>query len=152
MKSLTKIIISIIFLFSIVNTTVASQDYIEKAFNFDSWVEQLNLQLSTLDKYSFKTQKLTTLYYQIKRADDYMNTSIIEKYNSWEFGYYQTNWIIKNYNTFIYHVNQFFYYMWEKEKNPAYIVWYDDEIMKQYKSMKIYYAKVKTLTNKRGMN
>lgn len=151
MKKLTLyIIICISLLFSIVNNTQA-EDYIEYSFNLDIWSEIYEINKAKIDFYKFNDYRLTKLYKQIKIADNYLKDGVIKKYKFWEYTYYQTQGIIKNYNNFIYYVNQFFYYSKQKELNPSY-KWYDYHIGNSYNKLRNYYIKVKTLTNKRDLN
>lgn len=151
MKTLFKNIIIISFLFSILFYNNGYADYIEDILDFDTGIEKREIDLKHINYITIRSEKYNKVQSELKTADIYLRTWIITNYKSWEYWYYQTQGIIKNYNSFVYYTNQFFYYLQQKEYYPNYTN-IDDEVIKSYKNMKIYYTKVKNLTTKRGLN
>jgi len=153
MKNFIKAIIVLSLIFSSQNFTQAEckPDYIQDLFDFEAESEIQSLDLWDIEYQNFKTEKYSNLQYGLKKADDYMKTGIVEKYRNKEFGYYQTSWIIKNYNDFLYHANAYLYYLKLKELYPK-DKFIDYDIKDSYTAMKNSYTKVKNLTTKRNKN
>lgn len=141
MNKITTFIITMIIFFSSIYITNAEEWYIEKLLDINYWVEKYELDLAEIDYYNFKSDKYNYIYKELKRIDSILKEDIIKKYRSWEYNYYQVNWIIKNYNDFIYHNNMFFYYIKLKEQNNNYKE-LDSAIIKSYTNLRNSYKKI----------
>ena len=102
------------------------------------------LVLAELDNIHFKNNLFNKVHNQLKEADKILKKDIIRRYRNWEYEYYQVNWIVKNYKNFIYHANQFFYYLKIEEQHPNYRD-LDTAILRSYRNMNSSYKKVKNL-------
>ena len=144
MKKIINIIIAISLLLSSLSTTFASQWYLETLLDLNYWIEEHNLELAELDNIYFKNKLFNKVHNKLKKADKILKREIIQKYRNWEYEYYQVNWIVKNYKNFIYHANQFFYYLKIEEQHPNYRD-LDTAILRSYRNMNSNYRKVKNL-------
>jgi len=153
MKNIIKSIIILSLIFSSLNLTKAEykQDYIQNLFDFEAEEEIQSLNLWNIEFQSFKNEKYSNLQYGLKKSDDYIKTELIKKYRNNEFWYYQTRWIISNYNNFLYYSNSYLYYLKQKELYPK-DKFVDYNIKDSYISMKSSYTKVKNLINKKDSN
>jgi len=153
MKNFIKSIIILSLIFSSQNFAQAecSSDYIQNLFDFEVGIEVQSLDLWNIEYQSFKNEKYSNLQYGLKKADNYIKTELIKKYRDGEFWYYQTRWIIKNYNDFLYHANAYLYYLKLKELYPK-DKFIDYNIKDSYTATKSSYTKVKNLTTKRNKN
>ena len=145
MKNILKIIIALITFFSTINTTFASEWYIEQILDLNYWIEEYNLELSDLDNISFRDQTTNEMFEEFKRMNTLLKGEIIYKYRNNEFDFYQTSWIVSSHKKFVYNTNKLFYYISLKEEGYNY--WeLDTAILKSYRKIRIYYRKVKNLT------
>ena len=145
MKAITKIIITLSIILSSLSTTFAEEEgYIEKLLDLNYWVEEYNINLSSIDYIHFTDYKYNRVYSELKRIDTILKRDFMDKYRSWEFWYYQINWIVTNYNNFIYHANKFLFFLKIKEQNN-YFIETDSAIIKSYRDMISSYKKVKNL-------
>jgi len=153
MKNIIKSIIILSLIFSSLNLTKAEykQDYVQNLFDFEAEEEIQSLNLWNVEYQIFNNEKYSNLQYKLKIADDYIKTELIKKYRNGEFWYYQTRWIINNYNNFLYYSNTYLYYLKQKEINPK-DKFIDYSIKDSYISMKSSYTKVKNLINKKDSN
>jgi len=144
MKKITTSIIMLTIFFSSFSVSFAEEWYIEKILDLNFWVEEKKLDLSEINNIYFKTSKYTYTYEQLKIADSTLRKGFMEKYRNWDFEYYQTNWIVTNYNNFIYYTNKFFFYLKIKEQNNNFVE-LDTAIINSYTNMRSSYRKVKEL-------
>ena len=142
MKKIILSIIVVTIFFSSLSNTFASEWYIERLFDMNYWVEKATLDLSELDYIQFNNSKYKNMYYEFKTADGILRKEFIKKYRNSEYSYYQINWIITNYNNFIYHINKFFYYLKLNERgyNSKEL---DNAIINSYTNMRRSYIHVK---------
>jgi len=146
MKKIYILIISIFFIFSIQNIN-AKEWIIEDLFNLNYWPMIYDLSLEKLESYNFTDSTLKNIYNKFKTYDNLIRNEIIDKHKIWEFDFYTTNWIIKNYKTYVYYTNEFFYLLSLVEKNPSLKedVEFQIQFLKTYKNSALYYQKVKNL-------
>ena len=144
MEKIIKMIIWSLIVFSTINFTNASEWYIEKLLQINSWVEAFDIELAEIDYYSFTDKQLQNTYEEFIRTANLLKNEIIRKYENREFSYYQTKWIITNYKKFVYFTNQIFYYLSLREQ------WYtwkdiDYAVIETYKKIRTYYRRLKRL-------
>ena len=144
MNKIIKLIITLTIIFSSQSNTFAEEGYIENLFDLNYWVEELDLDLHDIKYIYFNNEKYNRIYREIKTVDSLLKDGFMKNYRNWEYDYYQMNWIVNNYNKFIYNTNQFFFFIKLKEQNSNYLE-IDSAIMSSYRNMKIYYSKVKNL-------
>jgi hypothetical protein len=144
MKKIILFIITLSFIFSSLSNTFAEEWYIERLLDLNYWIEQYDIELSNINYIHFNDEKYNRIYNELKTVDSILKNEFMKKYRSWEYWNYQTNWIIKNYNNFIYYTNKFFYFLKLKEQNPNYKE-VDTAIMSSYKNMKSYYNNFKNI-------
>ncbi len=144
MKKIILAIILFTFFFTNFYITFAEEWYIEKLLDLNYWVEQKKLDLSKIDYISFQSSKYNYIYEQIIISDSTLREWFMKKYRNWDFEYYQTNWIITNYNNFVYYTNQFFFYLKIKEQNNNFVE-LDTAIINSYTNMRSSYRKVKNI-------
>ena len=146
MKKLLLPIISIFIFFSIVNNSLAEDTYLEEVLDLHYWIEDYSLNLSSIDYVHFYEYDSRQMYNTYKSTDEILKELIIEAYRDWDIDYYSMNWIITNYNLFIYHTNKFMNYLSIKELNPEYKD-IDSAVLSNYRLSRNYYNKVKELLN-----
>jgi hypothetical protein len=127
--------------------TFASDSLFEDLLNLDDWVYIYELSLSKVDNYSFSDDSLRNIYETYKYYDSITKEEIIRAYENWDYDEYKMNGIVRNYNTFVYNTNKFFYFLstvdWNNSlKNDKNI---QKAILKNYKAVKSSYSKVKNL-------
>jgi len=144
MNKIIKFIITLTIIFSSQSNTFAEEGYIENLFDLNYWVEELDLDLHDIKYIYFNNEKYNRIYREIKTVDSLLKDGFMKNYRNWEYDYYQMNWIVNNYNKFIYNTNQFFFFIKLKEQNSNYSE-VNSAIMSSYRNMKIYYSKVKNL-------
>ena len=144
MKKIILSIITFCFIFSSLSITFAEEWYIERLLDINYWVEQYNLKLSNIYYIHFNDEKYNRIYNELKTIDSILRNEFMKKYRNWEYKYYQTNWIITNYNNFIYYTNKFFYFLKLKEQNSNYKE-LDPAIISSYKNIRSSYIKVKDI-------
>ncbi len=144
MKKIISFIIVSILYFSSSSTSFAKDGYIEEILNLNYEVEKLTLDLAEIDTIYFKNPKYNKLRNNMIRVNDTLKKGILEKYKSWELKYYQTNWIINNYNDFIYHLNKLFYFLKLKEQNCNFSE-LDWAIINSHLSMRSSFRKIQNL-------
>ena len=148
MKVLTKVIISIVFIFSIVAPTFAEQKwYIEQLLDLNYWIETFNINLASIDKYNFNNSRTRYIYTTFKSTSEDLKNEILKQYRKWNLDYYRTKWIITNYKNFIYYSNKYFYFQKQKEYYNSKTI--DNAILKNVISLKSYYMRIKFLVNKK---
>ena len=84
------------------------------------------------------------MYDNFRTADQLLKDEIIRLYRSWEIDYYKMNWIIQNYNLFVYHTNKMFNYISIKEVRSDFKE-LDTAILKNYELSRSYYSRAKLL-------
>lgn len=142
MKKIISFIITFSIFFSSLNITFAEEWFIEKLLDINYWVEEYNLNLSNLNYVSYNNSKYNNIYNELKTADSILRSEFMRKYRNWEYEYYQTNWIITNYNNFIYYTNKYLYYKKISESANDYTE-LDTAIIRSYRNMRSSYIKVK---------
>ncbi len=154
MKKIILLIIAIFSLFSIENNALAkniSQNgFIGSLMNFDVGPVSYELSLEKLDTYSFRDAQLKSIYTDLVKYDRLTRSAILSAYAEWSYDYYTTNGIVKNYSNFVYHTNNFFYYLSLIDKNKTLENNHEiqDAVLSNYKSSQSYYKKVQSLISK----
>lgn len=141
MKKIIIFIISFTIFLSSQSNTFAEEWYIERLLDLNYWVEELTLGLSELEYVQFNTAQYDNMYNELKNADWLLRTEFMKKYRNWEYTYSQINWIITNYNNFIYYTNKFFYYLKLKESGYSYTE-LDSAMIKSFTNMRNSYRHV----------
>lgn len=142
MKKIITSIITFTIIFSSLSSTFAEEWYIERLLDLNYWVEKATINLSELNYYKFEKTSYIRVYNEFKTIDKILRSEFIKKYENWEYDYYQINWIITNYNNFIYYLNKFFYYLKLKEKGYKYTE-LDSAIINSHTNMRRFYRHVK---------
>ncbi len=151
MKQFFVLIIAIFSLFSIENNVFAEETskrwLIENLLNLEYGPITYELTLESLDRYSFRDVKLKRVYTDLVKYDSLTRTAVIDAYKEWSYDYYTTNGLVKNYSNFVYHTNQFFYYLSLIDKKKSLEKDYEiqDAVLSNYKSSQSYYKKVQAL-------
>jgi hypothetical protein len=144
MKKIISIIITLTLILSSLSTTFAEEWYIERLFDLNYNIEETNLNLSKINYIHFNEEKYNRIYNEFKTVDSILKKWFIKNYREWNYEYYQINWIVTNYNNFIYHTNQFFFFIKLKEQNNNYTE-NNTAIIRSYTNMRSSYNKVKNL-------
>lgn len=144
MKKLLLPIISIFAFFSIVNISLAEETYLDEILDLQYWIEEYNLNLSNIEYIYFSDDSKREIYQSYKNTDSILKELFMDYYRAWEIDYYSMNWIITNYNLFVYHTNKFLYYLSLQEKSGDYID-FDSAISRNYSLSRSHYNKVKEL-------
>lgn len=146
MKKISTFVLFLLLIFSF-NKASASDSLFEDLLNLDDWIYIYDLSLSKIDDYNFNDYSLNNIYVTYKEYDAIFKDEIIFAYNNGDYDEYKMNSIVKNYNTFVYNTNKFFYYLNLVDKNNT--LKNDKNIQnaisKHYKSVKSSYVKVKNL-------
>lgn len=146
-SKITSIIIALILFFSSANFSFAEEWYIERLFDLNFWIEEYKLDLAEINYINFNENKYNNIYNELKTVDAILRNEIMKNYRNWEYKYYQTNWIVKNYNNYIYHINKYFLFIKLKEQNPN-LRELDSAILKSYTNLKNSYIRIKNLIKK----
>lgn len=152
MKKIILLIIAIFSLFSIENNVLANnQWFIGSLMNFETGPISYELSLEKLDTYSFKDTNLKRIYTDLVKYDSLTRRAILNAHQEGSYDYYTTNGIVKNYSNFVYHTNNFFYYLSLMDKNKTLENNHEiqDAVLSNYKSSQNYYKKVQSLISKR---
>jgi len=144
MKNIIKFIITLSLIFSSLSTTFAEEWYIEKLLNLNYGIEAMNLNLKNINHQSFHNEKYNKIYNELKNIDNIFKKNIMKNYRDWKYWYYQINWIIKNYNNFIYHTNMFLSFLKIKEQNNYYSE-INHAIISSYTNIKESYNNMKNI-------
>ncbi len=145
MKKIIIFIITLSLFFSSLSNTFAEEWYIEKILDLNYYSEEYELNLKSIDYIYFNNLKSYNMYKNIKNIDSKFKKLLINQYRQWELEYYQINWIITNYNNFIYYTNKFFYYLKLKEQNYNYVE-LDKAIINSSKNMRNSFIHIKNIT------
>jgi len=152
MKKLVYIIITIITFFSIYNQSNANyywneniEWYLEKILDLSYWIEEYNFQINEIDNVIFSDKNSQILYNNFRNAERLLKNEFLRKYRNWEIEYYTMNWIIQNFNLFVYHSNKMFYYISIKETRNDFKE-LDTAIFKNYQNSRSYLWKTKNLS------
>lgn len=151
MKNLVYTIIWIIIFFSIFNYSTANYGwvnnkewYIEKLLDLNYWIEEYKFQINDLEYIYFYDINSQKMYDDFRTAEQTLKSEFLRKYRNWEIDYYTMNWIVKNFNLFVYHTNKLFKYISIKEIKSDYKE-LDIAILKNYENSRSYYYKTKLL-------
>lgn len=151
MKKLIAIIIAISSFFSISFITNANEWYLEKVMDLNYGPEEykLNLEFNKIWYIYFYDSQTNQMYNDFVNANEILKDEIMKKYRSWEIDYYTANWIVSNFNKYIYHSNKVFNYISIKEIRKD-IPEVDTAIKKNYELSRSYYKRVKYLILKKS--
>jgi hypothetical protein len=144
MRKIILFIITLTIIFSSLSNTFAKEWTLERVLDLNYWVEEFKLNLSNIDYVRFNSSKYNNMYNELIKIDSTLRTEFMKKYRNWEYEYYQINWIITNYNNFVYYINKFFFYTKIKESNSRYVE-LDTAIINSFRNMRISYNKVKNI-------
>lgn len=144
MKKLLISILSIFIFFSIANKSIAEEWYIEKILDLNYWIEDYKLNLPNIEYRYFYNKNILKAYNSFKKTDKLLKDEIIKKYRNNEIDYYKMNWIVLNYNNFVYHTNKFFKYLSIKEIQPN-SKEVNQAILNNYELSRNYYKRTKYL-------
>jgi hypothetical protein len=149
MQKISNLIIILFLVFTLGKTNLASADPIENILNMWVQSEEITLKLYSLENPRLNDKKNQKQYFKINKLNNKIKIALIKKYqNNW-FGYYQMQWIIKNYNNFIYYTNKYF-----KELKNKELYWNTKEIesniYNNFTYMKSYYSKFQNLIKQKN--
>jgi len=151
MQKLSSLIIILFLVFFLGKINSTSADFIEDTLKMDTKLEEINFEFYFLENPRLNSKKNQKQYYKINRLNNKIKIALIKKYKNNEFGYYQMQGIIKNYNNFIYYTNKYF-----KELKNKELYWNTKEIesniYKNFRDMKSSYSKFKNLVKQKNMN
>jgi len=115
MQKLSSLIIILFLVFFLGKINSTSADFIEDTLKMDTKLEEINFEFYFLENPRLNSKKNQKQYYKINRLNNKIKIALIKKYKNNEFGYYQMQGIIKNYNNFIYYTNKYFKELKNKE-------------------------------------
>lgn len=147
MKKTFLSIIAIFFVFS--NSIAHGSDtgMLEDLLDLNYGPIEYELSLDSIDTYNFKNYSLKRTYQYMVKYDGLIRNEIVNQYEMGTYSYETTQWIVKNYKSFVYYTNQLFYFLNLVEKNPYLKDDFEVQngILKNYKLAASYYKKTKNL-------
>ena len=143
MRKIFSIIISFI-VFSIFSFTNASEWLLEQNLDLNYWPESFELSLSTIWNYKFNNKNNQNTFKNFQYLNNALRENLIKANQEWKFSSNKINWLVREYNLFVYHTNKLFEYISMKEKKPKYSD-ADTAISKNYKSARSYFEKLKNI-------
>lgn len=143
MRKISSIIISFI-VFSIFSFTNASEWLLEQNLDLNYWPESFELSLSTIWNYKFNNKNNQNTFKNFQYLNNALRENLIKANQEWKFSSNKINWLVREYNLFVYHTNKLFEYISMKEKKPKYSD-ADTAISKNYKSARSYFEKLKNI-------
>lgn len=143
MRKIFSIIISFI-VFSTFSFANASEWLLEQNLDLNYWPESFELRLTTVWNYNFKNKNNQNTFTNFQYLNNALRENLIKANQEWKFSSNKINWLVREYNLFVYHTNKFFEYISIKEKKPKYSD-ADTAISKNYKSARSYFEKLKNI-------
>lgn len=143
MRKIFSIIISFI-VFSTFSFANASEWLLEQNLDLNYWPESFELRLTTVWNYNFKNKNNQNTFTNFQYLNNALRENLIKANQEWKFSSNKINWLVREYNLFVYHTNKLFEYISIKEKNPKYSD-ADTAISKNYKSARSYFEKLKNI-------
>lgn len=143
MRKIFSIIISFI-VFSIFSFTNASEWLLEQNLDLNYWPESFELRLATVWNYKFNNKNNQNTFKNFQYLNNALRENLIKANQEWKFSSNKINWLVREYNLFVYHTNKLFEYIYMKEKKPKYSD-ADTAISKNYKSARSYFEKLKNI-------
>lgn len=151
MKKLFSFIIILFSIFSIEKINISNADFMEDLLNLETGVEELKLDFYSLENPNLKNSSDQEKFYKLDKLNKLVKQAVIKQYKNKRFWYYQTQWLITDYNYFIYYSNKYFSELKNKE-----IYWSTKEIesniYKNLRNMKFHYIKFQNLARQKNMN
>lgn len=144
MKKILALIIVGLSIFSNFYLANANEWLLEKELDLVYWVEEMKLKIKKVPSIYLKNQENKRKYNLFKKSDSLIREAIISDYKNWKTDYNSTNWIIDNYNLFVYHMGKYFYYTSVKENNPKYSET-DYAILKNFSLARSYMKEIKNI-------
>jgi len=142
MKFFNKSIILFILFFSTLNFNFSYADFFEDTFNLKTNLEKLEFNFVTIKNYNLKDPELNKQNQILVKLNPIIQEAILKRYKNDDFGYYQTQVIVRDYNNFIYYSDKYFESLKDKE-----IYWNTPEVKRSiylnFRNMKSYYYKFK---------
>lgn len=141
MQSVVKTIIFIFGIFSSLNWYAS----LEKTFDLKFWIEDYILfDQIEVKSYNFYNEWAKNAYEDFIKKDEIIRQWIISKARNWDLPYYKLSKSVDAYKNFVYHTNEFFYYvrlseLWNDIKNDAEMEYAIEE---NYKKMRVYLTKL----------
>lgn len=143
MRKIFSIIISFI-VFSTFSFANASEWLLEQNLDLNYWPESFELRLTTVWNYNFKNKNNQNTFTNFQYLNNALRENMIKANQEWKFSSNKINWLVREYNLFVYHTNKLFEYISIKEKKPKYSD-ADTAISKNYKSARSYFEKLKNI-------
>ena len=143
MRKIFSIIISFI-VFSTFSFANASEWLLEQNLDLNYWPESFELRLTTVWNYNFKNKNNQNTFTNFQYLNNALRENLIKANQEWKFSSNKINWLVREYNLFVYHTNKLFEYISMKEKKPKYSD-ADTAISKNYKSARSYFEKLKNI-------
>lgn len=143
MRKIFSIIISFI-VFSTFSFANASEWLLEQNLDLNYWPESFELRLTTVWNYNFKNKNNQNTFTNFQYLNNALRENLIKANQEWKFSSNKINWLVREYNLFVYHTNKLFEYISIKEKKPKYSD-ADTAISKNYKSARSYFEKLKNI-------
>lgn len=147
MKKLLTTIIAFFTIFSIGNTYANNEGLLDKIMDFPFWVEEFRIRMDEPKYVYFYDQQSQNLYNSFIGVNNVLKDQLVKYYREWDIDYYRMNWIINDYNLYIYHSNKMFSYLSQKELR--YEEQLDTIILKHYTLARNHYNTVKHLVETR---
>lgn len=151
-KIITATIISTSLIFSTLNNTFALEEWyseweIEKILNLTNWPEITKLELIKINTYNFKWSKFLKMQSAMINYDRKLKDKIETNYKNWIFSYTKMNWIINEYDFFIYNLNK--YLEWNRKLEKYSYLKKDTNVLKyiddSYSQMRTHINRLKYL-------
>lgn len=151
MKKIISLIIVLFSIFSIGKINFVNADFMEDLLNLETWLDEIKFDFYTLKNPNLKNSENQEQFNKLNKVNILIKNAVIKQYKNKKFWYYQTQWLITNYNYFIYYSNKYFSELKKEE-----IYWKTTEIKsntyKNHRDMKFYYIKFQNLARQKNMN
>lgn len=147
MKNILSIII-FISIFSIANFANAWEWYIEELLQFKVGPEAFTMNLAKIKNVSFIAPDTQEVFDSFKKTSELLKNEILNRYENDEFEYYTMQWIVSNYNSYVYYTNRLFYYLSLREQYSDLESETEYGISKSYSKARTYFKRLKYLVYK----
>lgn len=147
MKKILSIIIFIV-IFSIPNFANAGEWYIGQLLQFKVGPEAFTMNLAKIKNVSFIDPDTQEVFDSFKETSELLKNEILNRYENDEFEYYTMQWIVSNYNSYVYYTNKLFYYLSLREQYSDLDSETEYGVSKNYSKARNYFKRLKYLIYK----
>ncbi len=120
---------------------------IEQMFDLNTWVEEYNLNISSLEYNSFSNPAVQKTYDKFIILDKDLKKAFMTEYRSGKISYYEMQDLITAYNNFVYYTSKTFSYISFEERGYRGKET-QNAINNSYSQMRQNYAKVRHILSK----